>query len=418
MADDEEAPDESDESDESEESGGNRVAGAAKAVGGAATSALGRATRSAQTAKIISNIEDRLWAARRERKIGKGTLRDTHVAAYRGFASHGQAHMRIRVLEEPVVPDSTELLADPKIVRSNLRRFFALAFPGVKVQVLLGDASEQVTSDRHGFATAHLACHELAPGWHEYHAVTRPDDPDEHPRVATGEVLIPDPKAAFGVISDVDDTVLRTGLTEGLVAVRNTLMGSPESRRAIPGMSALYQGLVAGRGPNRGSLPEPAFYYVSTGPWNLYEVLTEFLDFRGFPKGVLFLTDWGPREQFVMRSGQEHKRLTINRIFAAYPNTNFVMIGDSGQHDPDIYVEFAKEFPGRVKAIVILDVGEHMAQRAEELRKLSEELEPEGINLNLVEDAVEAANVLADLGLVEDTVADAVAAAIANETER
>lgn len=366
---------------------------------------MGQAARSDTTARTISKLEAKVATFRRERKIGKGTLRDTHVAAYRGYISGGVAHIRIRVTEMPVVPDSAELVTDPKVVRTNLRRFVALSFPGVRLRIMLADQQVDVETDRHGYATAHIPADNLGPGWHEYHAVTIPDDPDEAPQIATGEVVLPDPKAPFAVISDIDDTVLRTGLTEGLVAVKQTLLGSAATRRAIPGMPALYRGLA--EAANSGG--EPSFYYLSTGPWNLYEVLTEFLELRGFPKGVLHLTDWGPQERYVMRSGKEHKRLSLARAFAAYPNTKFILIGDSGQNDPYVYVEAAREHRHQVKAIVILDVGEHMADRAAELRDWQSELEAEQIPFYFVKDATAAAKILTRHRIVKRTVIDDVA---------
>lgn len=367
---------------------------------------MGQAARSDATARTISKLEEKFAAFRRERKIGKGTLRDTHVAAYRGYVSGGVAHIRIRVTEMPVVPDSAELVTDPKVVRTNLRRFVALSFPGVRLRILFANQQVDVETDRHGYATAHLPAADLAPGWHEYHAVTIPDDPDESPQIASGEVVLPDPTAPFSVISDIDDTVLRTGLTEGLVAVRQTLLGSAATRRAIPGMAALYRGLAAGIGKGG----NPSFYYLSTGPWNLYEVLTEFLELRGFPKGVLHLTDWGPQERYVMRSGKEHKRLSLARAFAAFPETKFILIGDSGQNDPYVYVEAARESRHQVKAIVILDVGEHMADRATELRAWQEELAAEHIPFYFVQDATAAARVLARHHIVKKSVIEDVTA--------
>jgi phosphatidate phosphatase APP1 len=120
---------------------------------------------------------------------------------------------------------------------------------------------------------------ELSPGWHEYRVRTRPDDPTEEPTVVTGRVLAPDPSVGVAVVSDLDDTVIKTGLGEGVVALRRTLFGQAETREPIPGMAALYQAVQAG--PRRSG---PAcFYYLSTGPWNLYDMLTEFLELRGFP---------------------------------------------------------------------------------------------------------------------------------------
>ena len=94
-----------------------------------------------------------------------------------------------------------------------------------------------------------------------------------------------------------------------------------------------------------------------------------------------------------MRSGKEHKRLSLARMFSAYPKTKFVLIGDSGQNDPYVYVEAAREHPRQVRAIIIIDVGDHMPERAQELREWQQELEAEKIPFHFVSDAAEAAKV-------------------------
>lgn len=374
---------------------------------------LDRAARSDRTARAVSDLEARVATFRRERKIGKGTLRAMHIATYRGYVSNGRAHIRVRVTEEPVVPDSAELITDPRVIRTNLRRFVALALPGVRLRILIGDEQVESTTDRHGYATVHIPLADARPGWHEYHVVNVPDADGEAPKIATGEFLAPTVNGLC-IVSDVDDTVLRTGLTEGFVAVRQTLTRNAATRRAVPGMAELYQAIEQGRTKSHRT---PAFVYLSTGPWNLYEVLTEFLELRKFPKGVLMLTDWGPQERYVMRSGKQHKRLALSRLFAALPKNRFVLIGDSGQNDPEVYVEAAREHPKSVKAIVILDVGPHMAERAAELRAESDGLSAQGIPFYLAHDAGAAANYLADQGIIARSAVEPVAQAVAREAD-
>jgi phosphatidate phosphatase APP1 len=110
-----------------------------------------------------------------------------------------------------------------------------------------------------------------------------------------------------------------------------------------------------------------------------------------------------------MRSGKEHKRLSLARMFAAYPKTKFVLIGDSGQNDPYVYVEAAREHPRQVRAIVILDVGDHMAERAQELVRWQAELDEEGIPFYFVADAKEAASVMVHHRMVKKDVVTNVA---------
>jgi len=367
-----------------------------------AAARIDQATRSTQTARVIADLEDRVWTFRRERKIGKGTLRATYVVAYSGYVANQvgnkKAYIRVRVMEEPVIPAAADSLPNSAVMRANIRRFVALGFPGVRVRIGIGDFVADAVTDRHGFATAQLPALDLVPGWVDYSATTMPVDAGETPVHATGQVCVPDPTAAIGVISDVDDTVLRTGMSEGFVAVRNTLFRVAGTRRAVPGMAALYQALRAGDRDKPAA--EPSFYYVSTGPWNLYDMLVDFLRIRGFPAGALFLTDWAPQERFVVRSGQEHKRLTIQRLFEAYPDTAFVLIGDSGQKDADTYIEIARKSPSNVRAIIICDVGASMVERGAELRERAPTLRDEGVPFYFVSDAGEAAEVLYGLGLV------------------
>jgi phosphatidate phosphatase APP1 len=166
-------------------------------------------------------------------------------------------------------------------------------------------------------------------------------------------------------------------------------------------MAALYSGLA-----DHGAA---GFVYLSTGPWNLYDLLTEFLQLNDFPSGPLLLTDWGPNERYVMRSGREHKRASLRRLLDAYPDHRFVLVGDSGQGDAEVYAEIARSDPGRVRAIVVIDAGPHLADRAEELTAMAEELRDEGVPFHFVVDAAEAATVLDSLDLLADGTADAVA---------
>ncbi|MFI0431702.1 MAG: App1 family protein [Candidatus Nanopelagicales bacterium] len=367
-------------------------------------SGVGRVVRSEKTAGIVAGIEDRLAKFRRERKIGKGTLRATYVVAYRGYVGNGRAYTKLRVTEEPVVPQQAEILTDPEALRGNLRRFAALSFPGVDVTVSMAGAADRAETARHGYANATVPVSDLVPGWHDYEVRTEPVDPDEEPATARSQVLVPDPAAPYWVISDIDDTVLQTGLAEGLVAVKNTLFGQARTRRAVPGMATLYRAIEGG--PAGGA--RAPFFYISTGPWNLYDMLTEFLRVRGFPAGPMFLTDWGPQERYISRSGTQHKRSSLRRLQALYPKTKFVLIGDSGQQDAYNYTDFAREFPESVAAIIIVDVG--LSDKAEAMREHEQTVAGE-VPFHSVTDAREAAVVLAGMGVIREDAVDAVAAA-------
>jgi len=174
-------------------------------------------------------------------------------------------------------------------------------------------------------------------------------------------------------------------------------------RAAIPGMASLYRGLARGIPTRSGNRkPEPTFFYVSTGTWSFYPTLQEFMQLRGFPQGPMFLTDWGPTERYLRRSGAEHKRTAIRRLIEAYPGMSFVLIGDSGQRDPLTYEEMAREFPGRVPLIIIRQVGDDDDERNAELRSHAAKLRTDGIPLYLVRDAAQAATLAHERGLCDE----------------
>ena len=123
---------------------------------------------------------------------------------------------------------------------------------------------------------------DIEPGWHEvqFSAMDRGREV-----TATGRVVLPDPASRIGFITDIDDTILSTGMTEGLKALRRTLLRDAYGRKPIPGTPASTAVSPAARTQ---VAPESTFFYVSSGPWNLYSMLAQFLGVRGFPRGPLF----------------------------------------------------------------------------------------------------------------------------------
>lgn len=357
--------------------------------------------RSPETAALVAGIESKLTRRRREQKMESGAFRGMAVVVYRGFvAADDVAKVRVRVLEVPELPGDSRI---PywDTAQANLRRHAALPIVGAEVELSIGRHSAREVTDGHGFANFALPVPRLKAGWHQATAVITPIEGGES-ATGTGHVVKP-PKAPFLVISDIDDTILLTGLTEGVTMVARTVLREASQRGAIAGMSSLYRGLVRGVSDRSGNRsPEPTFFYVSTGSWSFYPMLQQFVQLRAFPQGPMFLTDWRPTERYLRRSGAEHKRTAIRRLFEAYPTMSFVLFGDSGQRDPLTYEEMAREFPGRVTLIVIRQVGDDEDERNSELREHAEALRDEGIPLHLVPDATEAAQLAHDLGLCDE----------------
>ena len=363
--------------------------------------------RSPQTAALVAGIESRLTRRRREQKMQSGAFRGLHLVVYTGFVgADNVAKVRVRVTEVPELPGDSRI---PywETAQANLRRHAALALVGVEVELRIGAHCVTEVTDDHGFANFSLPVPKLRAGWHEANAITTPIEDGESVS-GTGRVFKPAATAPFLVISDIDDTILLTGLTEGVAMVARTVFRDAEERKAIPGMSALYRGLVRGVPSSSGKRrAEPGFFYVSTGSWSFFPLLEKFIDLRGFPRGPMFLTDWGPTERYLRRSGAEHKRTAIRRLFEAYPDQEFVLIGDSGQRDPLTYAEMAREFSGRVRLILIRQVGGDDEERNIDVAAHAARSREEGIPLHLVADAADAAVIARDLALCDDdTVAE------------
>jgi phosphatidate phosphatase APP1 len=157
----------------------------------------------------------------------------------------------------------------------------------------------------------------------------------------------------FGLISDVDDTVMVTALPRPFVAFWNTFVLDEHARIPTPGMAVLYERLVRAH-------PGSPVIYLSTGAWNVAPTLTRFLSRNLYPAGPLLLTDWGPTHDRWFRSGRAHKEENLRRIASEFPDIRWLLVGDDGQHDEELYARFAAEHPERVAAVAIrrLSTGE------------------------------------------------------------
>lgn len=372
----------------------------------AADSALGKLNetlRSSKTARKVSQAEDWLTEQRMTRKIGKDTFRGTRVVVHRGYAFDDKVKVLIRVAESARIPENS-YLPYWDVVKANIRRHWSLALPGVSVRVELNGVTTEGATDRNGFVALTLHVPNLNPGWHTVTATTIPHRDDIIEEVSDqGRVFKPHHNSPFAVISDLDDTVIRSGLTEGLSSVRRTLVGDQHTRTSIPGVSSWYRGLTRAGSVNG---VEPAFFYVSTGSWSFYEMLVQFLQLRGFPRGALFLTSWGPTDRYLYRSGALHKKNTIGRLLRAYPDTPFIFVGDTGQGDFEAYTDAARRFDGQVKLIVLIPAGDE--QRLSEMQANAELSREAGIPVHVVKDAEEAAQLTQELGFSDALTLDEV----------
>jgi len=280
-----------------------------------------------------------------------GRLGPLQVVAYRSFGTTARAVLRGRVLEASVLERSLPTDSTFRSVRRMLHRFFSRELPDANVRAALGPNTVLGLTDDEGYFELPVASSETvaAGDWRSAEVeVVGAKVRGFSPARATAELLIPGPSACLGIISDIDDTVLQTHVTQTLKMIWLTLSGNAFTRMPFEGTSDLYHALTEGAS---GQANNPVFY-VSKSPWNLYDFLVDFLDYHGLPRGPLLLRDIGLREAPPV----DHKTAAVQELLQMYPELPFVLIGDSGERDPEIYLEAAARFPGRIVAIYLRDL--------------------------------------------------------------
>ena len=256
------------------------------------------------------------------------------VVPYTGYGAPGWVRVMARVLLTRRTPGRKR----PAKLR-GWRSFTTLPVKDAVVIIDVGGQQQEARTDRTGFIDCVVEGN-LAPGWGFVRMSTEGAEPVEAP------IRIVDPKVRFGVVSDIDDTVMVTALPRPLLAAWNTFVLDEHARMAVPGMAVLYERLV-------NAAPGLPVFYLSTGAWNVAPTLTRFLARHLYPSGPLLLTPWGPTADGWFRSGRQHKLATLNRLATEFPTVRWLLIGDDGQHDKEIYAEFAGAHPDQVAAVMI-----------------------------------------------------------------
>lgn len=306
------------------------------------------------------------------------------ISPYRGFGQSGELLLRGRILADKRITRATE--AEPlwRNLVNTYRRFQSDEVAGARIVGAYRDAVMESVADREGYFQLRLQtglAEEML--WHEV-TLHLPD----HDVRAIGHVMVPY-DAAFGIISDIDDTIVRTNATSLLGMIRS-IVRNAAARLPFEGVSDLYRALHADRNP---------LFYVSSSPWNLYELLDDFMEIQGIPHGPMLLQDWGIGEStFIVTPHMEHKLAQIRTLLDYYPDLRFVLIGDSGQHDPEIYLRVIQAHPNRVLAAFIRDVTPDPRDHA--VAQIIEDAHAQGVEMLYLQNSSEAMTHARRLGLV------------------
>lgn len=272
------------------------------------------------------------WRERRARKRG-------HLPTVMPFPGYGGPDWVRVVGRVMIVPPVKRTESGEYASVRGWRSFVAVPIGFAQVTVTIGDVSHEVVADRGGVIDTVLPA-TLEPGWQTVTMSVEGQEPVE------SRVFIVGPDVRFGVVSDVDDTVMVTALPRPLVAAWNSFVVDEHARQPVAGMAVLLERIVREN-------PGAPVVYLSTGAWNIAPTLTRFLTRHLFPPGAILLTDWGPTHDRWFRSGKAHKASNLRRLASEFPHVRWLLIGDDGQHDDELYTTFTSEHPGHVAAVAI-----------------------------------------------------------------
>lgn len=298
------------------------------------------------------------------------------ILGFQGYGKSSKLHARGRALEDEEI--DLEEKGFFNLLLNTWKRFETDEVKNTTITIKLPDASSYTTiTDKDGYflideEVQHLSEMTNEEGWVNlelsYLDTNLKREILNQNRFPT-EMLIPSNTAKFGVISDIDDTILHTGVVSSLKwrVVVNTIFKRATKRMALKGTAEFYHMLHRGK---KGTAANPIFY-VSHSPWNLYRYLELFLKTNNFPKGPILLRSMASFRARNRKSAAPQKQHEIVNILEMYPELPFVLIGDSGEKDGDIYIEIAKKYPNQIKAIYLRSIND--TKRIERVNALFEE---------------------------------------------
>jgi phosphatidate phosphatase APP1 len=352
--------------------------------------------------KVAHTFGRNLRSAKRsfDRRIGK--TEHPQIMPYRGFGNDARVVVMGRALRDPGLREVTDKDSLWKNLVESYKRMETDELADARLRVTYQALSQDIIADKDGFfrATIELGTPPTPDSgyWHEVNLeLVDPLPPSGEKVTAVAQTLVPPRDADFCVISDLDDTVIQTGATDVIRMIRATLLGNARTRIPFAGVAAFYAALQQG---TLGTSFNPIFY-VSSSPWNLYDVIEQFMALQRIPMGPTMLRDWGMSLDRIPLGHSAHKLTSIRQIMGMYPDHRVILIGDSGQEDPEIYREIVREFPGRVLCSYIRNVTP-TGPRGGVLKTIVEEVTSAGSEMVIVEDTNAAARHAAAKGWINE----------------
>ncbi len=294
------------------------------------------------------------------------------IFPYLGYSNGKIAYVSGRILEKEQVVHEVEELENNlwDNLHRTWKRYESDEIPRVGVEGELAGRKTSTVSSEEGYFTLifeDIEDLQLKDGWHEVQLrIAHMPFDLEYEEEASVEVIVCNQQNEFGIISDVDDTIMESNATSFLKKMRTMLSNTARTRVVFEGVDKLYHNLCKDH-------YNPIFF-VSGSSYNLYDKLIKFCEYNDIPKGPFFLRDIGLNaKQWIKQDTRPYKLDYIDEIMTTFDQLDFICIGDSGQQDPEIYREAHEKYPGRIKAIYIRHV--YTDERQKELEGMASEMD-------------------------------------------
>ncbi len=319
------------------------------------------------------------------------------IQTYMGYGNNKELICKGRILEQKKEISLTKGSWFRNVFRT-LNRANSNELSNITISLFYNDWEKEVCSNTEGYYLCKIPISNLQQD-HSVHISLNahlkikniPLSFAQKEAISNQEIIIPSKKASFGVISDIDDTILKTDVLSflGWRVIYNTFFYNALQRKPILKSNIWYQKL------HLSNNVENPFFYVSNSPWNLYSMLKLFIEAHHFPLGPILLRDFGIKEyDDDYQNFETHKIDEIESILSSYPNLPFVLIGDGGQHDADTYIKIKKKHPDQIKYIFVYRLGK--AKRQQKIEKLFEN----ETNCFFIKSAEEGITISSKIGLI------------------
>ncbi len=271
---------------------------------------------------------------------------ESKIIGYRGIANHEKVIISGHAFEKHKVRDLLPHHGRRKNFKQMVRRFRARPLKRISIDIRINGVTKKVRTDSRGFFTCEIQHTFTESGWYPYELYWKRND-----KRFQSEFYLSD-EHETGVISDIDDTLLISHSTRLMKKMILMLFRNAHTRKPIPFLVHFYHHL---KELNDADNPKD-YFYVSNSEWNLYDFLVDFFEINELPKGVFFLQNLKKGLRDFVKKGKlnhNHKLSSIEFLLKFYPTKSYILVGDNGQKDMDIYHQIVSRYPGRIRGVMI-----------------------------------------------------------------